>query len=142
MTGGFVLLLLSSRTCFGISVLGRAYLSKPQLLRGFFIHLHCESSYLKFTYHPAVHERPFRFRVPDKKKNGCSNRKKRIRSKMTPAELLSARTAAKNPKFLVKRGAKVMSPGIIRTDTRKAREMWRSLPKSTFFREIAEFLQR
>jgi len=78
----------------------------------------------------------------ERKKSGCSNRKKRIRSRTTPAPLLNARIMAYNSKLLVKRGAKVRSPGRKRTDTRKARETIRSLPETILFREIPDVLCR
>jgi hypothetical protein len=78
----------------------------------------------------------------ERKKSGCSNRKKRIRSKTTPAPLLSARTAANDSKFFVKREAKVNSPGRRRTNRRKAREIPRSLPERILFREIEDVLRR
>ena len=59
-----------------------------------------------------------------------------------PAPLLNARIAANDSRFFVKRGAKVMSPGIRRTDTRKAREMLLSLPESILFRETHDVLHR
>jgi hypothetical protein len=82
------------------------------------------------------------FWLLERKKTGCSNRKKRIRSKTTPAKLLRASTAENSSKCFVKRGTKVTTPGRKRTDARKAREIVRSLPESILFRDIQDVLHR